>query len=100
MTISGAFGSYFFKLASGADFKTEKIKLVVHLAIGGSLYFLGAVLNIIVLKFLPYTIVFPLTSITYIWTFVISYLLLKEKLTIKKIIGLAFIFIGCLFLVL
>jgi hypothetical protein len=43
-----------------------------------------AIINILVLKQLPYTIVFPLTSITYIWTLMISYFLLGEKIKGKN----------------
>lgn len=40
--------------------------------------------------------VLPLTSITYIWTLVISYKFLKEKITFKKIIGIILIIVGAI----
>ncbi len=55
---------------------------------------MGALLNIYVLKFLPYTVVLPMTSLTYIWTMIISFYLLKEKITFKKILGVMLILIG------
>lgn len=55
---------------------------------------MGALLNIYVLKFLPYTVVLPMTSLTYIWTMIISFYLLKEKITFKKILGVILILIG------
>lgn len=55
---------------------------------------MGALLNIYVLKFLPYTVVLPMTSLTYIWTMIISFYLLKEKITFKKILGVTLILIG------
>ena len=63
-------------------------------AIGGVLYLLSALLNIYILKFLDYSVVLPLTSITYIWTLILSYKLLHEKISKKKIIGVAFIVLG------
>jgi drug/metabolite transporter (DMT)-like permease len=99
MTMAGALGGYYFK-------KATKHRIGIHTPflfpffIGGTLYFIGAVINIIVLKHLPYTIVFPLTSITYIWTFILSYFLLGEKITGKKIAGVVLIMIGSIFLVL
>jgi drug/metabolite transporter (DMT)-like permease len=99
MTMAGALGGYYFKKATNHPIGMHKPFLLPFL-IGGTLYFVGAVINIIVLKHLPYTIVFPLTSITYIWTFILSYFLLGENITIKKIVGVAFIIIGSIFLVL
>lgn len=94
LTIIGAFGGYSFKKASNSS---EKIYLILTnkwLYIGGILYLLSAILNIYVLKFLPYTVVLPMTSITYIWTMLISYYLLNEKVSKRKICGVVFIFIG------
>ncbi|MDG5471550.1 multidrug transporter [Jeotgalibacillus sp. ET6] len=100
MTLAGSFGSYFFKLASGLDMKSQSKAFLGRLIIGGILYFSGAVLNIVLLMYLPYTIVFPLTSITYIWTFLLSLWLLNEKATFRKIAGLTLILAGSALLVL
>lgn len=94
MTFLGALGAFCFKKAIS---KAETILKVVYspiLYVGGILYVLGATLNIIVLKKLPYTIVLPLTSITYIWTLTISHFILKEKITKHKITGVLLIIIG------
>ncbi|MDR3334509.1 MAG: EamA family transporter, partial [Treponema sp.] len=63
---------------------------------GGGLYVLSMLLNIYILRFLKYSIVLPLTSLTYIWTMFLSYGILKEKIGIKKIIGVLGILIGAL----
>jgi drug/metabolite transporter (DMT)-like permease len=98
MTIMGAVAALFLKKASG--FKNLK-ELIFdrNLYIGGMLYFLSALLNIYILRFLDYSIVLPLTSITYIWTMILSYIVFNEKMTIKKIIGLACVFVGAIFIV-
>ena len=93
MTFAGAVASYFLKLASG-DFKIPDIFFNIKLYIGGLLYLLAAVINIIVLKFLDYSVVLPLTSLTYVWTMIISYKLLGEKVGKKKIIGVGLILLG------
>lgn len=98
MTLFGAFGGYAFKKLSIYKIGLNK-GFVLFFILGGSLYFLGAVFNIILLRFLPYTIVYPLSSITYIWTILISYFLLSEKLTFRKIVGIAFIILGAVFLI-
>lgn len=93
MTIMGAVAAIFLKKASG--FKSLKQLIFnINLYIGGLLYFLSALLNIYILHFLEYSIVLPLTSITYIWTMILAYLVFNEKVTSKKIMGLVCIFIG------
>ena len=72
--------------------------LNLNLYIGGILYVIAAVLNIVALKYLPYSIVLPLTAITYIWTIIISRLMLKEKVNKEKVIGIILIIIGAIFI--
>jgi len=98
MTIFGAFGGLFFKKAADTGTSILKILLSPYLYVGGILYVISAVLNIIALKGLDYTVVLPFTAITYVWTLVISYSILKEKLTGKKISGVILIILGALIL--
>ena len=67
---------------------------------GGGFYGAAAILNIIALQYLPYTIVFPLTAVTYIWTMIISKWILNETISSRKIIGVTLIVIGAIVLVL
>ncbi|MFQ3545398.1 EamA family transporter [Halobacillus rhizosphaerae] len=98
-TLLGAIGGYFFKKATSHGIALNRY-FITQLFIGGCFYGTGAILNIITLHYLPYTIVFPLTSITYIWTMVLSYFLLKEVITVKKVIGVLFIISGSFLLIL
>lgn len=98
MTVMGAVAALFLKKASTFKNLTE-LFLNIHLYTGGMLYFLSAILNIYVLRYLDYSIVLPLTSITYIWTMILSYYILHEKVTRKKVIGLGFVFIGAVLIV-
>lgn len=93
MTLLGSVASLFLKRASGADGLFQMIKNM-NLYIGGFLYLASAVLNIWILRYLDYSVVLPLTSLTYIWTMVLSYMILKEKITKKKIGGVVLILIG------
>lgn len=95
MTLMGAIASLFLKRASGSD-NFVKMLTNVNLYIGGFIYVVAAFINIFVLKFLDYAVVLPLTSITYIWTMILSYLILKEKITKKKIIGVILILLGAI----
>lgn len=93
MTFLGSAASLFLKKASGAAQMTELIKNI-NLYIGAGLYLLSAVLNIYILRYLDYSVVLPLTSLTYIWTMVLSFAILKEKISKKKAAGVALILVG------
>ena len=91
----GSVASLFLKKASGTEGLLAMIKNP-YLYIGGDLYLFSAVLNIWILRVLEYSVVLPLTSLTYIWTMVLSYFILKEKITKKKIGGVILILIGAI----
>ena len=93
MTFMGSIAALFLKRASGSE-GIKNMLLNPNLYIGGMLYLLSAVLNIWILRFLDYSVVLPLTSLTYVWTMMISYLVLKEKITPKKIAGVALVLTG------
>jgi drug/metabolite transporter (DMT)-like permease len=93
MTLLGAVASYFLKKLSESNGLSVILKNI-NLYFGGGLYFITAVINVYLLKFLDYSLVLPLTSLTYIWTMFISYKFLGEKITKKKIAGTAFILFG------
>lgn len=95
MTMLGSVASLFLKKASGDTSIIEMIKNK-NLYIGGGLYISSAILNIWVLRYLDYSVVLPFTSFTYIWTMIVSYKMLKEKVTVKKISGIFFILLGAI----
>lgn len=95
MTMLGSVASLFLKRASGSDCLAALLKSV-NLYIGGFLYLASAVLNVWILRYLDYSVVLPLTSLTYIWTMVLSYMILKEKITAKKIGGVVLILLGAI----
>ncbi len=94
MTLFGAVGSLFLKRA--ADSMTSVFSLAVNpnFYIGVVLFCLGAVINIIGLRYVPYSILFPIKSLSYVWTIIIAKIFLKEKLTKYKIAGVAFLLLG------
>ena len=95
MTMFGSVASLFLKKASGSNGLINMLKNI-NLYIGGFLYVSSAVLNIWLLKILDYSVILPLTSLTYIWTMILSYFILKEKITVKKIVGVCLILIGAI----
>ncbi|MNC04357.1 4-amino-4-deoxy-L-arabinose-phosphoundecaprenol flippase subunit ArnE [compost metagenome] len=98
MTLFGAMGGLFFKRSSNFSIGINKL-FITNLFIGGCFYLIGALLNIIVLKELPYMVVYPLTSVTYIWTMIIAKFFLNERISFKRIAGVVFIIVGAVLLV-
>lgn len=95
-TISGSLGAILLKKAM-SDISELSVKNVltnkwVYLGLGS--YILSAVFNIVLLKLLDYSIAYPMTSLTYVWTVFISYLVFKEKISLKKIIAVILIVSG------
>lgn len=93
MTLCGALGGTFFKKSSA---KSKKINS--YLMFGISLYGIGAILNIILLKYIQLTILFPCNAITYIWTTLIAKYIFNENITKYNILGISFITLGLCFL--
>ena len=99
MTLAGSLGSYYLKLASGKSRLDEMLK-APQLYIGGALYCAGCLLNILLLRFVDYSVALPLTSLTYVWTLFISRKRLNEPLTARKLVGVGLIFAGAVFVAL
>ena len=93
MTFMGAVASVFFKRASESD-GLWKLLLNVNLYVRGFLYVAAAGINIVVLRYLDYSVVLPLSSVTYIWTMVLSYWILRERITKRKVLGVLCIVAG------
>lgn len=100
MTISGTFGALFFKRAISKQqgLNLFRLALTPSLYIGGVCYVLGASTNIILLRYMDYSVIYPMTSLTYIWTMIVSYLVLGEKITREKVFAVLFIVAGVVFL--
>lgn len=96
MTLLGSLGGFFFKKSTGGATILEIAKSK-YVYIGVVFYLAGAVANILVLKHLPYSVVYPMSSITYVWTMILSRLVLKEKFTKQKLIGITAILVGAFF---
>jgi drug/metabolite transporter (DMT)-like permease len=99
MTMIGAFAGFFLKKASSIVGIKKLVFNNYYLYVGIILYLLSAIINIFILRFLDYSVILPLTSITYIWTMIISSFLLKEKISMKKVIGIMMICLGTFIIV-
>lgn len=93
MTLMGAFAGMFFKKAS-VDLKIKSLLSNYNLYVGAFIYTISSLINIYILRFLDYSTVLPLTSLTYVWTMVIAKCILKENVNIEKFLGVVFIILG------
>ncbi len=97
MTMIGSAASLFLKRTSTAEGLLGYIKSP-FIYLGGFFYLVAALINIYILRVLDYSVVLPLTSMTYIWTMLLSHFVLSEKITLCKILGVAAIAIGAVFI--
>jgi len=95
-TVISSFGLVFLKNASGLSL-TKMIFSRPFIA-GGITFLVGGVLLIMALKTEELAVVFPLTSLTYIWVAALSRIYLKEKINVWKITSIICIIIGILFI--
>ena len=93
MTVTASFASFFLKKSTNGG-TILSILTNKYLYAGGFLYVITALLSIWLLKKIPFSVIVPLGSITYIWTLIIAAIFLKEKINIGKIIGVSLILAG------
>ena len=94
MTFLGSLGACFLKKSTGGSLGLRALLCNRFLYLGGVFYVAGALLNIALLHRMEYSVIYPMTAITYIWTLVLSALFLQEKITLRKLLGVALIVFG------
>ena len=95
MTLTGSVAALFLKKASGAGGLLSMFR-AWPLYVGAFLYLMSAVVNILLLRRMDYSVVLPLTSLTYIWTMLFSARLLGERITGRKLAGVCAILAGAI----
>ena len=96
MTVSGSLGALFLKKGVA---KIERLAITQmikcwELYLGAFFYLIGALANVLLLRQLDYTLIYPLTSLTYLWTMMISVAALGEKMNRDKVIAIVCIVAG------
>lgn len=94
MGLSASAASFFLKKSTAGGLSIGKLLISPYFYLGGTLYVLSALLNLYLLKRLPYSIVVPLGAMTYIWTMIIAHRFLGEPVTKQKILGVVLILVG------
>ena len=99
MTLFGSLGALLLKRGSAKASELKSLVTTPQIWLGGLFYLAGALLNIYLLRGYSYSIVYPLTSLTYVWSLFLSALLLHEKVTVQKLLGIAAICLGAFLVV-
>lgn len=96
MTWAGAAGAFYLKKGAGAlSMRTLGLALrTPSLYAGIAFYCIGMGINIFLLRFVEYTVLYPMTAITYIWSMLLASFALKEKITWEKMLAIALIVTG------
>ena len=101
-----AIGQIFFKLASKTLVTTSNLKIKNFIELFQCGYFIAAIVLyglltlywVWLLTFIPLNKAYPFVSLSFIFTFISSYIIFKEQLSLNMIIGVIFISIGLLFI--
>ena len=83
MTFLGSLGAFFLKKSTGGSLGLRALLCNRFLYLGGVFYVAGALLNIALLHRMEYSVIYPMTAIT-----------LQEKITLRKLLGVALIVFG------
>lgn len=93
-SLVASFASYFLKKTTAQAANVFGYLKTWSLYVGGVLYLISACVGIYILKKIDYSVAVPLGALTYIWTLFVSRVLLKEKITVRKVLGIAIILFG------
>lgn len=80
MGFFASLGGLFLKKSTAGRLSPRMLLCTPWLYLGGFLYVVSALLNLYLLRVLPYSIVVPLGALTYIWTLLLSKRLLGEPI--------------------
>lgn len=96
LTMLGTIGAFFMKLVT-YSLKNLSIKNLVQcpfLYLSGCCYVVATLINVFLLKHINYSVLYPMTSLTYVWTTIWAHVFLKERISKHKIIAILFIIFG------
>lgn len=94
MGLTASAASFFLKKATANGIHISILLRSPFLYMGGGLYVVSSLMNLYLLRMLPYSLVIPLGSLTYIWTLILSWRFLGEQISRQKIFGIILILIG------
>jgi len=74
-------------------------KLMKNLILIALIFGAGLIFGVLALRFGNLSIIYPITSLVYVWTVLLSKYILKEKVKTKEILGVISIILGIILIV-
>lgn len=99
-SVIGATGGYFFKIASGKI--TLSISSLIKnfkLYLGFFFFGIAALLGIIALRYGELNVLYPISSLSYVWSLFFGKKFFNEKINLYKQAGVALIILGVIVIV-
>ena len=98
-TLVGSWGAFLLKVgANTVRFSLQSFIFNWRIILGVLFYGITSILFLIALKGGQLSVLYPISSLNYIWISLISVKLLNEKMNKAKIIGILFILVGVFFI--
>ena len=99
-SIIGAVGGFVFnRVSQNLTFKLSRLLRNYKLVLGFFLFGLSAIIYIIALKKGDLNIIYPLSSLTYVWSTLLAKKYLNESINIHKWSGILLIILGTILIV-
>ena len=92
-SIFGALSMLFLKISM------LKKKLMKNLILIALIFGIGLIFGVLALRFGNLSIIYPITSLVYVWTVILSKYVLKEDVKLKEVLGVIFIILGIILIV-
>jgi len=92
-SIFGALSTLFLKISI---LRKKLIKNLIFIAI---IFGTGLIFGVLALRFGNLSIVYPITSLVYVWTVLLSKYVIKERVNTKEILGVILIIFGIILIV-
>lgn len=94
-TFLGAYGAFLLKRgADNSEFRFHYFRLDPRIILGLGLYFLASVMYIVALRHTELSLLYPVTSLTYLWATFLAAWRLNEPISTGKVIGLILVLAG------
>jgi len=95
----GSFGAVFLKSGAGRlHFSLRRLVLNYRLAVGVGLFLFSSYFFVLGVRQGELSVLYPMVSLSYVWTLLWSRLFFREPVTRNKFLGLLLILIGIAFL--
>jgi len=95
MILCGAFAQILLKSSASKTYKSVHLEYFnIRVIVAYGIFFVSTAVNMYLLRYIPLSMMSILGASTYIFVPTLSWLIMKEKLNKKQVVGLTFIVLG------